>query len=392
MPSVSRRDALTSIGTGLITVLAGCLSNSCKTQIPETGDWLQIGHDAQHTGSDISLTGVTEGANHWQITHESVFNPAGFAVRDDQLVICGRYQPENGFLRLRSLADGELWQTVEVPTPVIAPPVLSENVIIVTCRIDNNHGCYHVYDYDGEHLWTHELTDSLPASPTISQSTVYGGGSSGTVFALRESDGEVLWERSFGDEREGGSVSVPVTVDDTNVYVPIYSSTEQGIYALSRKDGSVRWKIKGPQIQSTMVRTGDVLLVSYPSYDLVAFEIQSGERRWSHPLVERRISPPAVGSETVVISDEATLYGLDLTTGDQRWTVPCNPSPNTQPVIAGNTVIVPSDSGLIGCSLSGGERLWTIDSGSGVPVVPIENGLVYSPELDTIATYMSCQN
>lgn len=340
----------------------------------------------------IPLTGVTDGATHWQRTHESTFNLSGLAVTDDQIVIGGRRQTEHGFLRLRSLADGEPLQTFDIANPVIAPPVLGENTIIATCQIDDQRGYYRAYNYDGDAQWTHELGGMLPAPPTLSQGTVYGGSPNGTVFALSESDGAIQWERTFGDDRQGGAVSAPVTVDETSVYVPVSSSADRGIYALSRTDGQTQWTIKGPRIQSLMVRAGDSLLVSYPSSELAAFDAQTGEQQWSETLVERQISPPAVGDEMVVISDDATLYGLDFPTGDQRWSLACSPNPNSQPVIAGDTVIVQAEDGLIGCSLADGERLWTINSGSRIPVVPVEHGLLYSPAADTLATYTSCQN
>lgn len=392
MVSVSRRTALTGIGSGLLAMCAGCLSTTCQTHPLETDDWTQIGNDPQHTGADTSITGVTKGDNHWGITHDSAFDPAGFAVLDDRIIIGGRHQTERGFLRLRSLADGELLETFEISTPVTAPPVLSKDSIIATCGGGDSRGHYCVYDHRGEEQWTYELGGPLPAPPTISQSTVYGGGPNGTVFALREGDGEVLWEQSFGDEQEGGAVSVPVAVDETSVYVPVSSSAEQGIYALSRENGSTRWKIEGPRIQSVMVRIEELLLVSYPSYELVAFDIQSGERRWSQSLDERRISPPAVGHDTVVISDESTLYGCDIATGERQWSLRCNPDPNSQPVIAGDVVVVQCESGLVGCSVSDGERLWSLDNGSNVPVIPVQNGLVYHPENTKFSAFTNCQS
>jgi hypothetical protein len=107
--------------------------DTCQTRPPETGDWSQIGNNPQHNGSDTSITGVTEGNNHWEITHDPALDPDGFAVLDDRIIIGRRHQTENGFLRLRSLADGELLETVEISTPVTSPPVLSKDSVIATC-------------------------------------------------------------------------------------------------------------------------------------------------------------------------------------------------------------------------------------------------------------------
>lgn len=392
MPPRSRRAVLTGAGSGLAALLAGCAGDACRTKTPASGDWTQVGHDAQHTGADASLASVTEGADHWRATHESSFDPAGFAVAGDQFVVGGRHKTENGFLRWRSLTDGELLRTVETSAPVVEPPVLTASSVVATCRIDDHRGCYRAYDHDGVQQWTREIDARSPAPPTVSQSTVFGGGPDGTVFALGASDGGVLWERSFGDEQQGGAVAAPVTVDETSVYVPVSSSAEQGIHALSRADGRTQWTIPGPRVHSVMVRTADVLLVSYPAYELAAFDAQSGERRWSRTLGERRVSPPATAGDTVVVADAATLYGLDSATGETRWTRALDPNPFSQPVVAGDTVIVQSESGLVGCSLSDGERRWTVKSGSDVPLVPVDDGFIYTPERDTVAAYTSCQN
>lgn len=395
MLSVSRRDALSVLGSSLPALIAGCLSSSCRTRSPEVGHWEQIGHDAQHTGGDTSLAGVTAGADHWRITHDSAFRPKGVAVTGERVLVCGRRRTEQGFrgfLCHRSLTDGELRRRLEIPTPVIAPPVVSGEGVIVTCRIDGDRACYRCVNFDGEKRWTRELGGPVLAPPTVSRGTVYGGGPNGRVVALDASDGALQWERQFGDERQEGAIYGSVSVDQDRVYVPVSSSKERGVYALSRDDGRIEWDIPGPRIQSTMVRTGNRLLVSYPRYALVAFDSDTGERRWSRSLATQRISPPAAGGDRIVISDTETLYGLDGSTGEERWSVDCSPNPGHQPVIAGDTVIVQSEAGLVGCSLSAGERRWTIDSGSSLPIVPFENGFLYSPEPETLAAYTSCRN
>lgn len=395
MPGISRRDCLAALGSGLPALTAGCLGSSCRTRPPEAGDWTQIGRDARHAGADTSLAGVTAGDDHWRITYDAAFDPEGLAVAGERLLVGGRYwtgDEYRGFLDHRSLSDGESRRTLEIPTPVIAPPVAVGDAVIVTCRIDADRACYRCYDFDGEERWSHELGGPVLAPPTVSRGTVYGGGPNGTVVALDASDGTLRWERRFADERQAGSIYGSVPVDDERVYVPVSSSKERGVYALSRDDGRIEWEIPGPRIQSTMVRTGDLLLASYPTYELVAFDSETGERRWSRPLATQRISPAAAGGDRVAVSDADTLYGLNGTTGEKRWSLDCDPNPGSQPVIAGDTVIVQADTGLVGCSLSEGERRWTVDSGSSVAVVPIENGFLYGPETKTLAAYTSCQN
>lgn len=391
MPS-SRRNYLAGIGTGFSTIVAGCYNKSRSTKQLVGSDWTQIGHDARHTGANASLSGIARGDAHWLTDLESNFEISGVTVVDDRIVVGGRRNLENGFLALLSLTGGGLQRTFELPTPVVAPPVLSDSSIIATCRTDSRTGRFRAFDYEGNEQWSHRLAGSIPVPPTIFDSTVYGGDQDGAIFALGESDGNVRWERTIGDERVGGAVSAPPTVDETGVYVPVSSSAARGVYSLSPTDGTTQWKIEGPRIQSVMARTGELLVTSYPQYDVAAFDIHTGERRWSASLTERDVSPPAVSEHVIVVADNTTLYGLESETGEGRWAVACNPDPSRQPVIAGDVVIAQSENGLVGCSLTDGEQLWTIDRTSRIPIVPVENGIVFSPENNALAAYSSYQD
>lgn len=391
MPATSRRGYLMRVGAGLSAVIAGCTRTSRSTSATTTGDWTQIGRDSRHSGSDTSRSGISRGAVHWRSTLGADLETAGVAVANDRLVAAGRRAYGRGFLRQVSLRDGETTKSVELSAPVVAPPVVSATSILLTCWTADRAGRLRAVSDEGDERWTRRIDGPRPAPPTVHRSTVYGGSKSGTVFALEESDGTIRWERSFGDERQGGTVSAPLTVDETGVYVPVSSSKARGIYALSPTDGSTRWKIEGPRIRSTMVRVDELLLVSYPWYTLSAFDIQTGERRWSKHLAERRVSPPAVGDGIIVVADEATLYGLESETGDERWSRAIDPDPHTQPVIAGDTVISRSAAGIAAHAVADGERLWTLDSGSGVPIVPVENGFVFAPSSGTLAAYTEYQ-
>lgn len=390
MPS-SRRTYLAGVGVGLSTIIAGCSDESRPTSTPIASNWEQIGHDSRHTSANTSISNISQGDTHWRTELEANAEISGVAVIDNRIIAGGRREMERGFLSQISLGDGEILSSVELSTPVIAPPVLSENSVITTCRIDGQTGSLRSFDYEETERWSHRVAGTLPAPPAIHQSVVYGGSRKGEIFALEESDGDVRWERTLGDEQTEGAVSAPPTVDETGVYIPLSSSAAQGIYSLSPTDGTTKWKIEGPRILSILARTDDVLLVSYPSYDVAAFDIRTGERRWSTSLAEKEVSPPAVSDGIVVVADETTLYGLEAETGEERWSITCDPDTAYQPVIAGPTVLIQSENSLICCSVEDGEQLWTSDHSSGIPIVPFENGLLFSPAPNTLAAYSSYQ-
>lgn len=389
-PSVSRRGYLAGFASGAAAPLAGCSGRSCPTRPPGPADWSQVGGDAGHTGVDASHGGVREGATHWAVTHDAALDPAGVAVTGDRLVVAGRRGPSEGFLHLRSLTDGDLLEAFDLPLPVSAPPAVTDRSVVVACRSSAGEGSYRSYGFDGAERWAYEPDGGRLAAPTVTGGTVYGGGEGGTAVAVRAADGTVRWERGFGDDRQAGAIYGPPAVDDRRVYVAVSSSRERGLYALSRKDGSLLWEVRGPRVESMLVTAGDSLLASYFRYELVAFDDTTGERRWSRGFESSRVSPPAVTGDLAVVAGSETLHGLDTATGAERWSLDCDPV-TSQPTVAGDTVVVPSAGELIGCSVSDGERRWTVEGGSGVPVVPVGQGFVYTPETDTVAAHTRCQ-
>lgn len=162
--------------------------------------------------------------------------------------------------------------------------------------------------------------------------TLYVATGFGSVVALNTGSGKPVWTKALG---------VPIrsspTVANGKVFVV---NTESELYALSAKDGNQLWTARGlPEGASILSNvspavSGNMLVVSYASGELTAFDIATGQQKWTDSVSGSAIS------------------GLSLTAiGDAA-----------RPVIDDGIVFAGSRSGrMIATSLKNGERVWSRD-------------------------------
>lgn len=194
------------------------------------------------------------------------------------------------------------------------------------------------------------------------------------IFALSLRDGTERWRRNHTPvtiesviEASGELVS-PVAAGD-RVFCPTYD----GVVALNLDDGSVAWRaaeVTGAGIPTT---TDDGLVV--PTTDgLTLLDARDGSRLWT-AAADARL--PVVVDGTVVTMGEQTV-ALDAATGEQQWTAPAGS--RGHPVVADGTVYLGTGDGLIARTLSDGSERWQVDRGRFLapPVVTPES--VYAVE------------
>lgn len=153
----------------------------------------------------------------------------------------------------------------------------------------------------------------------------------GTVTALSASGGKPLWTKKLG---------IPIRTSPTAANGKVFvANVESQLYALSGDDGKELWTSRGlpegAEILSNVspALAGNTLVVSYPSGEVVAIDVVSGQQKWSDS-----VSGGAVGSSAAAIGDAG------------------------RPVIDGDMVFAASQSGrVIATGLKSGERVWSKD-------------------------------
>ena len=187
------------------------------------------------------------------------------------------------------------------------------------------------------------------------------------VLAFDAKSGNRLWERGIG---------APVRTSPTAADERVYALTTDGrLYCLSGSDGAELWTFRGMSSPASLLFNaspavdGNIVVVPYPSGDLVALRVPDGQAAWSDSLSRTR-----TGSSLAAMSDAArpaifngTVYAVGHAgrmvatvqkSGERVWSLTV---PGTQtPWVAGDTVfVVDTGAQLMAISRGDGKILWT---------------------------------
>ena len=174
----------------------------------------------------------------------------------------------------------------------------------------------------------------------------------GTVVALNPASGAVLWQKPLGLP-----FRMAPTVADGRVFVV---NAESELFALSLEDGSQLWSARGLPESAVFISnasaavSGNIVVVPYPSGELLAFDVATGEAKWTDSLARVRaaISGQRVGDTARPVIDGGTVFAIssagrmiatDIRSGARMWARDISGSQT--PWVAGDTVFIVDGSG-----------------------------------------------
>lgn len=160
---------------------------------------------------------------------------------------------------------------------------------------------------------------------------LYVGTGFGYVMALEPRTGKKIWEKYVGS---------PVRLSPTAVNDRVFILSKEGqVYCLQASDGAELWTFRGlPERASILSNAspavdGDISVIPYPTGDLIALRVATGQPAWSESLSRSRTA-----SSMAAMSDTA------------------------RPVIEGGTVFAIGHAGrMVATAAKSGERLWTLN-------------------------------
>jgi outer membrane protein assembly factor BamB len=225
----------------------------------------------------------------------------------------------------------------EVATPT-ATPRLPASLYVVggDGGSDGNDALSALSATDGRKRWSTPLSGGLRGQPVIAGGVVYVGGelgeikmSPGGVTALRARDGKQLWQDALGP----WFATTPLPGVGA-----VYTSTTAGVYALRSSDGHILWQLQpsapshgwsiAPQLALAQGRLYVAIGGFETSATLYALRPGDGAILW-------RYSPPnsvgdnglnlVVRSPNVYLSTSTTLYALRAADGTLAWSTAAPP-------------------------------------------------------------------
>ena len=382
--------------TGSLVALAGChsfkkeniqpptpLVKGFKPTVQVTRVWKErVGHGAgvsgvrmQPTVADgvlyaastdgvIAAYDAASGKNMWKTksrTHgwfgwgdkkrKDAFYAGGPAVGGDLLAI----GTLDGHVYGLSAKDGSQRWVATLPSEVIDSPAIAGDLVVVRTQDGR------VYGLDGktgDRRWVNDQ-GSVPLLSLrgngpllVTNGVVFFGSDDGKLIALRQDNGEKLWEQKLatGEGRTDidrmNDADGSVALDGNTLYASAYHGN---LTAVEGPTGRPLWT-RPFSTYTSMALSGNSLFGVNTDSQVWAFDKSSGADMWKNDQLKYRwLSSPAVQGDYVVVGD-SDGYVHWLQTGDGALAARERLSKKAiraQPVVAGNLVYIEDVAGHI---------------------------------------------
>ena len=189
----------------------------------------------------------------------------------------------------------------------------------------------------------------------------------GNVVALDPQTGKKLWEKLL---------EAPVRASPTAAGDRVFVVTLDGrFYCLAGADGGELWSARGLPQQASLINNaspaveGEIVVVPYPSGDLVALHVADGSSAWSENLARTRTTSQttAMSDAARPVIDKGTVFAVghagrmiatQAATGERLWSL--NVPGMQPPSVAGDSVFLVDTNGqLMAISRQDGKMQWT---------------------------------
>jgi len=243
----------------------------------------------------------------------------------------------------------------------IGSPVLSSPAIGLdgTIYVGANNGyLYALKGTDGSVLWKYKTGARIASSPVVTKNgVVFVGSADKSVYAINGTNGAKLWSYKTG----GAVTSTPCIGADGSLYVGSYDGY---LYALAQTSGTKLWSFQtgGPVVSSPNISSIGILYVGSNDNCLYAIDTLSRTKLWSYTTGGDVQSSPALANGNVYFgSFDGNVYALSQTTGAKVWNFQTDWVVYSSPSVdsAGNVFVGSDDASIYSLNGATGALNWS---------------------------------
>jgi outer membrane protein assembly factor BamB len=317
---------------------------------------------AADASSDVSAFDLATGSRRWRRDVSRANESAGsigpgLGLDGDTLFV------STGLSELLALnvADGSVRWRVDLPAPARGAPTIAQGRVFVP-TVASHLVCLSATD--GARAWTHRATPTvtipfgLPA-PAVEGEAVVCGFPSGELFALRATDGRVLWSESLAAAGTGalsdiaGVRASPVITGGRVIAVGVGGLS----ICVDLRSGRRLWEEETGGTEAPWV-AGEWIFLANDVGQVAAIGRDSGVVRWATSLrpeprgnrpAERIAlsSPVLAGGRLLVGTSRAELVAIDPASGAVASRTSLPGALTLQPIVAGNLLIAATDDATL---------------------------------------------
>ncbi len=292
-------------------------------------EWTHRAANAAHFSGHVAF-----GAGTQRIFSVPIGQPADrrHRISADPIVAGGRIftLDSRSTVTATSLAGGRAWSVDLAPPGERSPNISGGGIAAEGGRVFVTTGYGELVALDvqrGAVLWRQRVGAPIGGAPTVSNGVVYVTDRGANGYAVRATDGKLMWQAS-GIQQPTGVTGVAAPAAEGNLVVFPFSSGQ--LLAVDTQTGIETWsgQVAGTRVGRAVAyvrdMTGEPVIVGNTIYAgtssgrIAALDRATGQQIWS--AREGAVSPVLpVGNAVFAVNDQNQLVRLDAASGGQVW-------------------------------------------------------------------------
>jgi outer membrane protein assembly factor BamB len=229
----------------------------------------------------------------------------------------------------------------------------------------------YIADKNSKVLWKYETENANNidySSSTVSENIVYTAMSTGKILTLNTYSGALNWKDKI-DEK---------IVDSVTFKDLLFLGGENGLYALEKETGKIKWKQFVGYISCKPVITSNLVIAGCNDGNIYAFDIDSGKISWTKTFLDQtKISE--ISKNNLYVGSGESCYAFDIKNKEIIWKFKTNGKISASPKIHKESVYFGSwDGNLYAINQRNGNLKWTFNTGWGIVTTPaVSENLIF---------------